>query len=103
MAAIICSDPEAGVGMLSHRLEAMYRMSPAEAQLAEALVNGLSLKQYAEARHTTMNTVRTQLKAAAAKIGARRQADLVRIVLTGPAIFDQGCGTGVTARARTPP
>lgn len=102
MAAIICSDPEAGVGMLSRRLEVMYRMSPAEAQLAEALVNGLSLKQYAEARRTTMNTVRTQLKAAAARIGARRQADLVRIILTGPAIFDQGCETGITGRARIP-
>lgn len=87
-AAIFCGDPDAGVGVLSHRLEVMYRMTPAEAQLTEALVNGQSLKQYAEARRTTMNTVRTQLKAATAKTGVKRQADLVRIVLTGPAIFN---------------
>jgi DNA-binding CsgD family transcriptional regulator len=92
MAAIFCSDPDAVAGTLSQRLEAMYRMTPAEAHLAEALVNGQSLKQYAEARSTSMNTVRTQLKAAAAKTGAKRQADLVRIVLTGPAIFNQDCG-----------
>lgn len=92
MAAIFCSDPDAVVGTLSQRLEAMYRMTPAEAHLAEALVNGQSLKQYAEARSTSMNTVRTQLKAAAAKTGAKRQADLVRIVLTGPAIFNQDGG-----------
>lgn len=88
MAAIFCSDPDAVVGVLSRTLEIMYRMTPAEAQLTEALVNGQSLKQYAEARCVTMNTVRTQLKAAAAKTGAKRQADLVRIVLTGPAILN---------------
>jgi DNA-binding CsgD family transcriptional regulator len=89
MAAIFCSDPDAVVGQLSQRLERMYQMTPAEAQLTEALVNGKSLQEHAEARSVSMNTVRTQLKSAAAKTGARRQADLVRIVLTGPAIFNQ--------------
>ncbi len=88
VAAIFCSDPNAGVGALSRTLEIMYRMTPAEALLTEALVNGHSLKQYAEARCVTINTVRTQLKAATAKTGANRQADLVRIVLTGPAILN---------------
>jgi DNA-binding CsgD family transcriptional regulator len=35
-----------------------------------------------------VNTVRTQLKSILAKTGATRQADLVRMVLTGPAIFN---------------
>ena len=89
-AAIFCSDPDAAVGLMSRELENMYRMTPAEAQLTEALVNGQSLQQYAEARCVTMNTVRTQLKAATAKTGARRQAELVRIVLTSPAILGLG-------------
>jgi len=88
MAAIFCSDPDAVIGIFSRTLEALYRMTPAEAQLTEALVNGQSLQQYAEVRCVSLNTVRTQLKAAAAKTGARRQADLVRIVLTGPAILN---------------
>lgn len=88
MAAIFCSDPDAVVGVLWRTLEAMYRMTPAEAQLTEALVNGQSLQQYADARCVSLNTVRTQLKAAAAKAGAKRQADLVRIVLTSPAILN---------------
>jgi DNA-binding CsgD family transcriptional regulator len=88
MAAIFCSDPDAVVGRLSQRLQAIYRMTSAEAQLTEALVNGQSLSQYAQARCVTMNTLRTQLKSATAKAGAKRQADLVRIVLTGPAIFN---------------
>ena len=62
-------------------------MTPAEAALTEALVSGHSLQEFAELRSTSMHTVRTQLKAAAAKAGAKRQADLVRIVLTGPAVL----------------
>jgi len=87
VAAIFCSDPDAASGVVSHELESIYRMTPAEARLTEALVNGQSLQQYAEARSVTMNTVRTQLKAATAKTGAKRQAELVRIVLTGPAVL----------------
>lgn len=86
-AAIFCSDPDAVVGVVSRQLESLYSMTPAEAQLTEALATGHSLRQYAEARCTSMNTVRTQLKAATAKTGATRQAELVRIVLTGPAIL----------------
>lgn len=88
MAAIFCSDPQSVIGALSRTLAAMYGMTPAEAHLTEALVNGQSLTQYAEVRCVSMNTVRTQLKAAAAKTGAKRQADLVRIVLTGPAVLN---------------
>jgi len=86
-AAIFCSDPDAGGGAVARQLECMFGMTPAEARLTEALVNGQSLRQYAEARRVTMSTVRTQLKAATAKTGTRRQADLVRIVLTGPAVL----------------
>ncbi|HSH90016.1 MAG TPA: helix-turn-helix transcriptional regulator, partial [Ramlibacter sp.] len=87
MAAIFCSDPDAEVGALSQRLEVTYGMTRAEALLTEALVNGQSLQEYADSKSRAINTVRTQLKMAAAKTGARTQADLVRIVLTGPAIF----------------
>ena len=89
-AVIFCSDPHACVALLSGRLETLYGMTPAEARLTEGLVVGQSLKEYADARAVSINTVRSQLKAAAAKAGARRQADLVRIVLTGPTILNSG-------------
>lgn len=92
VAAIFCSDPDAVVGVLSQTLEIMYRMTPAEARLTEALANGQSLKDYADTRCIAISTVRTQLKAAAAKTGARRQADLVRIVLTSPAMLNSSAG-----------
>jgi len=89
-AALFCSDPDATVGTVARQLESMFGMTPAEARLTEALVHGQSLQQYAEARSVSMSTVRTQLKAATAKTGTRRQADLVRIVLTGPAVLGLG-------------
>lgn len=90
VAALFCSDPDAVVGAVARQLESLFGMTPAEARLTEALVHGQSLRQYAQARRVTMNTVRTQLKAATAKTGTRRQADLVRIVLTGPAVLGLG-------------
>ncbi|RYY71843.1 MAG: helix-turn-helix transcriptional regulator [Comamonadaceae bacterium] len=65
-------------------------MTVAEAKVTEALVNGKTPNEYADAQGLTMNTVRTQIKAAAVKAGASRQADLVRIVLTGPGVLRPG-------------
>lgn len=87
-AALFCNDPDAAVVAVSRELERLFGMTPAEARLTEALVIGQSLQEYAEARRVSLNTVRTQLKAATAKTGTRRQADLVRVVLTGPAILN---------------
>lgn len=89
-AVIFCSDPQAPIALMSGRLETLYGMTPAEARLTEALVVGQSLSEYADTRNVSINTVRSQLKAAAAKAGAKRQADLVRIVLTGPTILNSG-------------
>lgn len=87
MSAVFCADPSAPVGALAQRLAATYGMTPAEAQLTEAVVNGCVLKRVADDRGVSIHTVRAQLKSAADKAGARRQTDLVRIVLTGPAVL----------------
>lgn len=88
-AAMFCSTPgrEGERGALAGALERLYAMTPAEARLTQALVSGLSLKDYADLRQISINTARTQLKAATAKTDAKRQSDLVRIVLTGPAVL----------------
>ena len=49
--------------------------------MAEALAEGLSPRAIADRHGVTYETVRTQLKAALAKTGAGRQAELVRLVL----------------------
>jgi DNA-binding CsgD family transcriptional regulator len=87
-ATVFVTDPEATLPNFARKLRQIYMLSPSEAQLAEALVHGKSLKVFAEERGTTLNTVRTQLKTMAAKVGAKRQVDLVRCILTGPAVLD---------------
>lgn len=89
-AAIFCSDLESGSAgnrCLAEALERTYQMTQSEALLTQALVNGQSLKEFARSRQVSINTVRSQLRAATAKTEAKRQADLVRIVLTGPAVL----------------
>lgn len=68
-------------------IEPIDQMTPSEALPTQALVNGQSLKGFARVRQVGINTVRRQLRVATAKTEARRQADLVRIVLTGPAVL----------------
>jgi len=59
-----------------------HKLSPAEAGLAARLVSGMSLRQAAEALGISEHTVRSHLKRVFAKTGVRRQAELVRRVLT---------------------
>ncbi|MDZ7854999.1 MAG: helix-turn-helix transcriptional regulator [Sphaerotilus sp.] len=81
--AVFVSDPDAMLPTLPEVLCQTYRLTRAEAQLTAALAQGLTLVEVAQQRGLSMNTVRTQLKSASAKVGVRRQADLVRVALSG--------------------
>jgi DNA-binding CsgD family transcriptional regulator len=61
-------------------LQAAYRLTPAEARLAQAVASGTSLAEAASRFAITAATARSQLKAIFAKTGAARQSDLVRLV-----------------------
>jgi DNA-binding CsgD family transcriptional regulator len=60
----------------------LFGMSAAEARLTASLCNGSSLRDYATQRGISEGTARIQLKRALAKMGAPRQAELVRRVCT---------------------
>lgn len=66
-------------------LRQLYGLTGAEATLTTLLVNGLSPEEAATELGVSIHTVRTQLKHVLGKTGARRQAELVRLVLLGPA------------------
>lgn len=55
--------------------------SPAETALTRALADGRTLAEHAADRGVTLETVRSQLKSAMAKVGVSRQTDLVRLAL----------------------
>lgn len=63
-------------------LRTVYGLTPAEAELAAALIRGNTLEEIAHERQVSINTVRTQLKNILRKTDTSRQADLIRVLLS---------------------
>ena len=70
-------------------LSDVYGLTPAEAELAELLVQGRTLEQAAKIRHVTLNTTRSQLKQVFAKTETSRQGELLKLMLSGVALLDR--------------
>jgi DNA-binding CsgD family transcriptional regulator/PAS domain-containing protein len=85
-ALVIFGDPDARPSTSTQALIELYGLTPAEARLTAALVNGERLEDYADRQQVSINTVRTQSKQIFAKTGHGRQADLIREVLANPAL-----------------
>ena len=58
-------------------VQAAFGLSCAETRVVRALVNGMDLKEIAEANHITVYTVRNHLKSVFAKTGFKRQGELI--------------------------
>jgi DNA-binding CsgD family transcriptional regulator len=69
----------------AHILYGLFDLSPAEARVAQRLVEGQNLEDIATANSLSRETVRKHVKAVLAKTGTHRQAELVGL-LTGVAI-----------------
>ena len=82
-AAVFVVDPERDLRVDEEDLQRLYGLTPAEAALAGLLVRGHSLNRASELLRISPNTARDRLKRVFAKSSTHRQADLVRIVLTG--------------------
>jgi DNA-binding CsgD family transcriptional regulator len=74
------TDPMEAPANLTETLSRRYGLTAAEARLAVALAQGETLKQAAQTFRVSHNTVRTQLKAALAKTGTHRQAELALLI-----------------------
>lgn len=70
-------DPEERAPIARSLLQTIYRLTPAEARLAEQLLLGRCPAEAAEALGVTIHTVRTYLKRLFRKTGAKTQAVLV--------------------------
>jgi DNA-binding CsgD family transcriptional regulator/PAS domain-containing protein len=84
-ALVVIGDPDAGPACGPDLAAHLYGLTPAEARLAHAIARGESLETYAETQGIALSTARWTTKQVLAKTGSRRQADLVRLLLTGPA------------------
>lgn len=92
-AVFVSDDGQALIPCSGDLLRALYELTPVEARLAEALVNGSTVKAYTDVHGVSMATARTQLQSIMRKLGVKRQADIVRVVLTGPAGMQWSAGS----------
>ena len=76
------SDPEARSEADLELLRHVYRLTTAEARLAGRMAAGDSTEEAAARLGVSRSTIRSQLKQLFRKTGARRQGELVRLLLT---------------------
>ena len=61
------------------RIAPLFRLTPAEASIAAALLDGLTVDDISASRGLSPKTVRTHVKSLLAKTGTSRQADVIRL------------------------
>ncbi|MFT5434710.1 MAG: DNA-binding CsgD family transcriptional regulator [Myxococcota bacterium] len=77
------TDPAGDMPDITQSLCRLWGLSAAEATVAALVVEGQDLNQIAAARGVSVLTVRHQMRRIFDKTGARRQVDLVRLILRG--------------------
>jgi CRP-like cAMP-binding protein/DNA-binding CsgD family transcriptional regulator len=83
-AALFISDPDLAIPGPHEIFRKLYGLTPSEARLSSALLQGKNVTQVARELHIKVNTVRSHLKSIFLKTGANRQSELVRILITSP-------------------
>lgn len=78
--------PETNVTTRAAAMRALYGLTPAEARIADLLVEGLEIRETAIRLGTTVETARFHVKRVLAKTGCRRQSELIRLMLSIPNI-----------------
>jgi DNA-binding CsgD family transcriptional regulator len=82
VAAIFIADPEAVAAPALSQLQDQYGLTRAEAALTLELLKGDGMQAAADRLGVLVATARTHLHRVLAKTGTRRQADLVRLILS---------------------
>lgn len=85
VAAVFVGDPEERVEPDAETIRRLHGLTRAETGLVLALLAGSSLGEAAESLSISANTARTHLKRVFAKMGVKRQSELIRTLVTGPA------------------
>jgi len=84
-AMLFVSDPECDHQQSRDILIKLYGLTPAETELTLRLLDGGGVEGVAKQLSISMNTARTHLKHVFAKTNTKRQAELVNLLLRGPA------------------
>ncbi len=82
--ALLMTDTEQSHPISPDTLGEAYGLTPGEAMVAIGIANGMSVDEISQAHGTSNHTVRSQLKTTFSKLNVSRQAELVKVLLTGP-------------------
>ena len=89
-ALIVASRPKPACARAAVMLQKQFNLTPAEIRLMQLVGEGIEPMQMAERLSVSITTIRTHLQRLFDKTGTRRQAELVRLVLTHPALIISG-------------
>lgn len=70
----------------AEHLRQLFGLTPAEAKLAVALAQGVTVTDYADQNKVSINTIRTQVRSLLSKTGAKSLAGLVRLLAGLPGV-----------------
>jgi DNA-binding CsgD family transcriptional regulator len=79
---IFLTDPDSQPVPSADALRQFYSLTPAEARMAVALVQGRSVEEAAEEFSVSVHTARTQVKSIFAKTQTRSQSELMRLLMS---------------------
>jgi DNA-binding CsgD family transcriptional regulator len=83
--AVVLADPSDDTPLSAETLRSLLQLPPSLARLASAISAGKTIVDYADDAGLTEGTARQQLKDLLTRAGVRRQADLVRVLLSSVA------------------
>jgi DNA-binding CsgD family transcriptional regulator len=90
--AVFVSEPGAAGESDGQLLGRLYGLTAAESRLAAALMSGNDLREVSDTLGISYHTARAQAKSVFSKTGARRQAELVHLLLKLPSRADAAPG-----------
>jgi DNA-binding CsgD family transcriptional regulator len=82
---VFFADPESRAPAAEMVLQPIYGLTPAEARVASLLARGMRVEEITERLSVSTPTVRTHVRRVLEKTDSRGQADLVRVLTSGPA------------------
>lgn len=80
-ALVFVSEPDAAPASRAETMRQLYHLTPTEGRMADLLLGGLDVREAAERLRITLDTARFHLKRILSKTGARRQAQLIRLMM----------------------
>ena len=89
-ARVLLAEPFSSPPVNARLVSEALGLTPAQGRVVAALAEGGTVASIAAATHRTEAAVRWHIREALARLGLSRQADLVRVALSTPGVFEDG-------------